>query len=207
MVGCHCMFRIGSCDRCSCAANHPGRLHQFRFTNRQLRIGQRWAWSVPVPRAEGEMPMKQHFSIVSVVFLALAASCQMLAQAGNAQPRSSEPESQFSRTADGTTAQPIRASEEVSRSSSPTASSRAFRRRPKFSEARDAGGREIEGEPGQGLPNRGLGPSRAGAKTQALPLSAAGDHGQGLIPVFSSHSGFLTFQEHVQSRFDGSTII
>ena len=24
---------------------------------------------------------------------------------------------------------------------------------------------------------------------------------------FSSHSGFLTFQEHVQSRFDGSTII
>lgn len=133
--------------------------------------------------------MKQHFRIVTVVFLALAASCQMLAQAGNAQP---DVQSQ-SRSLAAQRMEQLRKQSEPARKFLEALPPQ--HRRALSGDAQNflnlvmrAG--EIEGELGQGLPNRGLGPSRAGAKTQAPPLSAAGDHEQGLIPVNDPSTDF-----------------
>jgi hypothetical protein len=157
--------------------------------------------------------MKQLFVKVTVVVLALAASCVMLVQRGNAQQ---EVQGQNGSSGTQRMEQLGKRSEQARKlfEALPPQHRRVLSGSAQnFLNLAMRGG-EIGGELGQGLANRSLAPSPSGGgKTQALPLSATVGSPQQLIPVNDPSTDFsfgvlsgLT-QSETSTAWCGNTVV
>jgi hypothetical protein len=156
--------------------------------------------------------MKRLFGIVTLVVLPLAASCLLLVQRGNAQQ---EVQGQNRSSGAQRMEQLAKRSEQARKvfEALPPQHRRVLSGAAQSFLNLAMRGGETDGELGQALPNRSVGPSRAGANTQALPLSAGGDSAQRLIPVNDPSTDFNSgilggfTQSETSTAWCGDTVV
>lgn len=156
--------------------------------------------------------MKRLFGIVTLVVLPLEASCLLLVQRGNAQQ---EVQGQNRSSGAQRMEQLAKRSEQARKvfEALPPQHRRVLSGAAQSFLNLAMRGGETDGELGQALPNRSVGPSRAGANTQALPLSAGGDSAQRLIPVNDPSTDFNSgilggfTQSETSTAWCGDTVV